>query len=135
MAQDTPPQLFEIPKTTKTPLNQPKPKPITPANTSTKNTPNPLQTPETLVVPTESIPKKRRRRPTLQDSIRLAAMRADSLAQAQNSANNNSAFNVNQPIVPTTALPINTDSAAKQPNGMTHTDVPMLTSSDRKSVV
>lgn len=130
MAQDTPPQLFEIPKTTKTPLNQPKPKPITPANTTSTNASNPSQTTETNIVPTVPVPKKRLRRPTLQDSIRLATMRADSLAQAQNSANNNSAFNVNQPIVPTTALPINTDSAAKQPNGMTHTDVPMLTSSN-----
>ncbi len=128
MAQDTSPQRSEIPKATKIPRKQPKPKPIAPSNTSTLNTPDPLQTPETLVVPTQSIPKKRRRRPTLQDSIRLAAIRTDSLAQAQNSVSNNSAFNVNQPVVPTTALPINTDSAAQQLDGMTQTDVPMLTS-------
>ncbi len=126
MAQESSPQLFEAPKPTKTTVNPPKQQPSLPPNT----TANPAQTTETIVVPTQPMPKKRRRRLTQQDSIRLAALRADSVAQAQNIANNNSAFNINQANVTTTALPPNSDSSATQSNVLTNVDVLVLTSSD-----
>ena len=125
MAQESSPQLFEVPKSAKTTVNPPKQQPSLPPNTTGANATNASQTPDLIVVPTVPIPKKRRRRLTPQDSIRLATLRADSIAQA----NNNSAFNVNQANVATTALPPNADSAAT-PSNVLINDVPVLTSSD-----
>ena len=130
MAQESSPQLFEVPKSAKTTVNPPKQQPVSPPNTTVTNTTNPSQTPEAIGVPTAPVPKKKRRKPTLQDSLRLAALHADSLAQAQNAVNNNSAFNVNQTNTPTTSLSTNMDSAAIQTNTLPTNDVPMLTSSD-----
>ena len=66
-----------------------KKRPITAPNTSGTTVTNPKQTPETIVVPTQPIPQRRRRKPTLQDSIRLAAIREDSLSRAIQSTSNN----------------------------------------------
>lgn len=130
-AQEGSPQLFEITKSAK-PLNPPKQQqPITTPNTSGTTITNPPQTAENIVVPTKPIPQKRRRKPTLQDSVRLAVIREDSLARAKQSTTNiNSAFNINPTSTPTTSLSSNVDSTPKPTVGLSNTDVPMLTSSN-----
>lgn len=134
-AQEGSPLPSEPNKPTKPALNPPKPQPKpqleTPPKTSSTTATNPAQAVETILVPTVPAPKKRRRRLTAQDSLRLAAIR-DSLAQAQQSvATNNSAFNINSTTTATTSIVQTSIDSVPQPAvGMSHSDVPLLTSSD-----
>ncbi len=130
-AQEGSPQPLETTKSTKPTINPPKQQPITTPNTSRTTVTNPPQTAETIVVPTQPIPQRRRRKPTLQDSMRLAAIREDSLARAKQSiTNNNSAFNINPTSAPTVPLSSSTDSTAKPSVGMSNTEVPILINSN-----
>ena len=126
-AQEGSPQPLETTK----PATIPKQQPIKTPNTSGPTITNPKQTTETIVVPTQPVPQRRRRKPTLQDSMRLAAIREDSLARAkQSTTNNNSAFNINPTSAPTTSLATSADSTSKPTVDLSNTDMPMLTSSN-----
>jgi Domain of unknown function (DUF4271) len=126
-AQEGSPQPSETPKPTTTPKQQP----TTTPNTSGTTVTNPKQTTETIVVPTQPVPQRRRRKPTLQDSMRLAAIRVDSLAQEkQSTTKNNSAFNIDPTSTPTTSLATSIDSTTQPMVDLSNTDVPMLTTSD-----
>ncbi len=121
-------------KLTKPILNPPKPQPKpqleTPPNASGTTITSPPQAVETTLVPTVPMPKKRRR-PTTQDSLRLAAIR-DSLAQSQQGvANNNSAFNINPTTTAATSIvQTGADSVPQPAVGLSNSDVPLLTSSE-----
>ena len=119
MTQEGTPPTFETDKSTKPTKTPSQSQTTTAPGTFGSPIINPTQTTETNIVPTTPVPKKRRRRLTLQDSMRLAAMREDSIA------NSKSAFNINPTGVPTVASPPIADSTARQSG-----EVPMLTNSD-----
>lgn len=122
-AQEGSSQSSDSPKTTVKPL---KPQPIKTPNTTGTNVANPTQTPETLVVSPNPRLKKPRRRTSLRDSMRLAAIR-DSLAQVQN---NNNSFTTKPTSVPNTSLNSNTDSGTLHSVGSPQSEVPLLTDSN-----